>query len=42
MGGQGRVRMQWRCDSVGVGGAAKMVTGTEKDQAEAIPYDAVR
>ena len=29
-------------ESVGVGCAAKMVTGTEKDQVETTPYDAVR
>ena len=37
MGGQGRGRMQWGCDSEEDKGAAKMVTGTEKDQVEAIP-----
>ena len=34
--------MQWVCDSEGIGCAAKMVTGTEKDQVETTPYDSVR
>ena len=34
--------MQWGCDSVGVAGAAKMVTGTIRVRVETTPYDAVR
>ena len=42
MGGQGAGADAVGGESVGVGCAAKMVTGTEKDQVETTPYDAVR
>ena len=39
---RGRGRMQWGCESEGVGCAAKMVTGTIRVRVETTPYDAVR
>ena len=34
--------MQWGRDSLGVAGAANMVTGTIRVRVEITPYDAVR